>query len=101
MSKRLNRILNSQSAIIGNNVDTRGFRAGKTFAEIDSVYRAGKGVCAICSQPRGARNLSLDHDHATGRLRGVLCHKCNVGLGHFNDDVSLMAQAIEYINKYK
>ncbi len=101
MNKRLNRILNMQSELLKNRVDIKGFRAGKTFSEIDAVYRAGNSVCAICGTPKGKRNLALDHDHKTGKLRGVLCHRCNVGLGHFDDDMSRLAQAIEYIKKFK
>lgn len=100
MSKRLNRILNMQESLLENGIETRGVRAGKTFAEVDAVYRAGNGVCGICGRRRGIRNHALDHCHTTGKLRGILCHKCNVGLGYFNDDPKLLAQAIEYLKKY-
>jgi hypothetical protein len=56
------------------------------------------GVCAICRThtPR----LCVDHSHDTGENRGLLCHKCNVGLGHFNDSIQLLADAISYLSKY-
>ena len=101
MSKRLNRILNSQDEILKNGVETRGARAGHSFAAVDAVYKSANGLCAICSKPRGKRNHALDHDHATGKLRGILCQRCNVGLGYFDDSVDLLRQAIDYLNKYK
>lgn len=64
------------------------------------------GVCAICSQPetrimRGkVMPLSVDHDHATGKIRDLLCGRCNSGLGHFADDPSLMIKAIGYVRRH-
>jgi hypothetical protein len=59
-------------------------------------------VCAICGIDKagGRGDFHADHDHKTSKPRGVLCHKCNVGLGHFNDDIEIMQIAIEYIKKY-
>jgi hypothetical protein len=57
------------------------------------------GVCAICrgdSNPSG-HMLSVDHDHSTGMIRGLLCKKCNTGIGNLNDDPRLIARALEYL----
>lgn len=55
------------------------------------------GRCAICrSRPRGTR-LSVDHDHKTGEIRGLLCKNCNQGLGHFRDDPVRLKEAVKYL----
>ena len=46
------------------------------------------------------RLLSVDHHHATGQMRGLLCNHCNVGLGNFKEDVSYLEAAIEYLKKH-
>lgn len=56
-------------------------------------FRQGK-VCAICG---GVDRLCVDHDHATGEIRGVLCLNCNNGLGRFKDDPELLRKAIRYL----
>lgn len=52
--------------------------------------------CLICST-EFIKTPALDHDHKTGRLRGVLCHKCNSGIGFFKDDPVLIQKAIDYL----
>lgn len=57
--------------------------------------------CAICEEvPTGKGNMStlrVDHDHVTGQIRGLLCHKCNVGLGAFRDNRLLVTKAALYL----
>ena len=57
------------------------------------------GVCAICQLPPGPRRFAVDHDHVTGRTRGLLCLKCNTGLGQFNDSPALLASAMRYLGR--
>lgn len=60
--------------------------------------------CAICrtSQWGGRHNLPhTDHDHTTGKVRGLLCHRCNHGLGYFGDDPALLEAAIKYLKGAK
>lgn len=60
------------------------------------------GVCAICQSPENGRyaHLSVDHDHDTGKIRGLLCNNCNRGIGLLKDDPKILEQAKEYIEKY-
>jgi hypothetical protein len=53
-----------------------------------------RGVCKICG---AERPLTRDHNHATGRIRGVICAECNFGLGKFRDDPGLLRQAATYL----
>lgn len=61
-------------------------------------------VCAICEQPETAVirgkviAMPVDHDHTTGKARGLLCTRCNRGLGLFRDNVSILQSAISYLN---
>lgn len=66
-----------------------------------------EGKCAICksNSPNSERiesgKLFIDHCHDTQKVRGLLCAKCNFGIGYLNDDVNLLQSAIEYINSSK
>lgn len=56
------------------------------------------GRCDICHrEPNGRGSLHLDHCHATGKLRGQLCHNCNVALGHLQDDPVRIRAAATYV----
>lgn len=61
------------------------------------------GVCAICSADtpgsKGLKRLFIDHCHASGIVRGLLCHHCNAGIGHFKDDPGVLKKAIVYLQK--
>ena len=73
---------------------------GVTPEHVDALLAAQGEVCAICRKPgRDSRGFRphVDHDHATGVVRGVLCNLCNQGLGAFRDDTALLAAAIEYL----
>lgn len=62
-------------------------RYGVTVEEYAEILRSQDGVCAICHQPCSTgKSLAVDHDHETGRVRGLLCRRCNRGIGHFNLD---------------
>lgn len=54
-------------------------------------------VCAICGISFDDASLHVDHDHKTGNIRGLLCSRCNQGLGFFKDDPALVANASKYL----
>ena len=62
----------------------------------DDLLMKQNGSCAICGSKNGARSLAIDHDHATSKVRGLLCVSCNRGIGCFYDDVGLLRKAIAY-----
>src|SRR5207249_694982 len=55
----------------------RAAQLGVTDAEYDRLLAAQGGGCAICGNPPKTRRLHVDHDHKTGEVRGLLCHRCN------------------------
>lgn len=76
-------------------------RYGITEAQRDEMFAAQGSQCAICSSPDpigGNGKWHVDHCHNTGRVRGVLCPSCNIGLGKFRDSPTFLSKAIEYLN---
>lgn len=80
---------------------------GITPEEYYSMLDNQNGRCKICgsksnnSERCESGKLFIDHCHTTGEVRGLLCHKCNHGLGQFNDDTDRLQKAIEYLNQFK
>jgi len=79
---------------------------GMTVEEYDELLARQGGACATCRQPppdrpRRPRDplvfFPVDHDHRTGRVRGLLCFRCNTVLGQVDDDVELLQSLIEYL----
>lgn len=71
---------------------------GITLAEFEALNQKQNGLCGICHKTCSKNKiLSVDHCHKTGRVRGLLCSKCNKGLGLFNDDFSLLIRAANHI----
>ena len=76
-------------------------RFGLTELEFLSVLEVQNSRCAICfSKSKTNRKLSVDPDHSTGKVRGLLCDTCNRGLGFFQDNVSLLLSAIKYLKNH-
>jgi hypothetical protein len=70
---------------------------GIPLAEYERLRARQHNACAICGRaPDGA--LRVDHDHRTGRVRGLLCNKCNIGLGLLGDDRESLTRAIAYLD---
>lgn len=71
-------------------------RYGIGAAEVAAMIERQGGVCAICLEKPAAH---VDHNHRTGKVRGVLCFGCNGGLGQFQDNAESMRRAIEYVQR--
>lgn len=56
--------------------------------------------CAICGEKCEETKIFADHDHITGKPRGLLCNRCNIGCGVFRDNVEYMKKAIAYLEKW-
>ncbi len=62
------------------------------------MWEEQDGKCAICEKPfNKPSNACVDHNHKTGEIRGLLCNRCNYGLGFFNDNQKLIIRAIKYL----
>ena len=64
--------------------------------DYDAMLASQHGACAICNRKPGKR-LAVDHCHVTGKVRGLLCAKCNSGLAFFQDNPDYILAAIEYL----
>jgi hypothetical protein len=80
-------------------------RAGMIFAPgqtVASMLEQQAGLCAICKMQLPIGKLRhVDHCHVSGRVRGLLCHKCNVGLGMFSDNAEKVAAALRYLKDFE
>lgn len=85
------------------NIAKRCRLRGITPAEYDQMLAAQGGRCAICrrapDENERGRRLAIDHCHDTGRVRGLLCTLCNVGIGALGDDAERLAAAISYLTE--
>lgn len=78
-------------------------RYNMSLEDFNSLLGAQNGLCAICGHPETSRyrRLSVDHDHNTGKIRGLLCSGCNSGLGRFKDDPARVERALLYLTKHQ
>lgn len=79
-------------------------RYGLTLETWEEILAEQGGVCAICRQEpsrtgQNTQRLQVDHCHSTGRVRGLLCLRCNSLLGHARDDQTILAAAIIYLRR--
>lgn len=77
---------------------------GLTLADYEEMLAGQGGVCAICGtdDPGGRHGrFNIDHDHASGEVRGLLCTSCNHGLGKFQDSPDLLEEAAAYLRDWE
>jgi hypothetical protein len=71
---------------------------GITADDVDALLAGQGGKCAICGdEPARAEGWHVDHDHETGRIRGVLCQRCNHGIGLLDEDPARLRVAADYL----
>lgn len=97
-ARRASRKRNYQRNHVRYARETNGFDPNFSKDDFDSLMEAQGGVCAICgAPPKPNRRLSIDHDHDTAKVRGLLCTACNWALGRFRDDPVRFDRAAEYL----
>ena len=77
-------------------------RYNMTTAEFDVLFESQGCCCACCKTIvlKGNKGWCVDHDHVTGKVRGILCGLCNTGLGALGDDVAGILKALEYLKRH-
>lgn len=79
-----------------------GYRIRRLYGITQEIYwkmvADQKGLCAVCRQSNG-KKLDIDHDHKTGKVRGLLCGNCNRALGLFKDNPEFIKNAQYYLNE--
>lgn len=82
-------------------------RYNLTQEEYDLLLKNQNNTCAICdtkenvSKKGSIFSLGVDHNHVSGKNRGLLCHRCNSGIGHLKDSILLLKKAIKYLSFYE
>ena len=78
-------------------------RYGITIEEYNRLLKKQRGRCAICklSEDEHTNSLAVDHCHSTGNIRGLLCARCNTGIGMLKDNIEVLKSAITYLENAK
>ncbi len=74
---------------------------GITLKEYNKLLLKQGGVCAICRNKGNGKALSVDHNHQTGKIRGLICSSCNLTLGYAKENVDRLENCIKYLNFYR
>jgi hypothetical protein len=74
---------------------------GLTIGDLARMLSDQRFRCGVCENPIDEVTRHVDHDHRSGKIRGLLCHGCNVSLGHFDDSIETLEKAIAYLRRYR
>lgn len=75
-------------------------RYGITSEEWNALFLAQDCKCAVCKKPNiDIKRFHTDHDHQTGKVRGILCYHCNTLLGYAKDKIEILKEAVKYLEK--
>jgi hypothetical protein len=92
--ERQNSYAGTPSRKISNRKSHLKRKYGLTLEAFDELLASQGGGCAICGRPDAD---NVDHDHTTGRVRGILCFNCNIAIGQVEDDEDRLAAAMAYV----
>lgn len=76
-------------------------KLGISVDSYDKLVVEQNNKCAICGKEGNPKRLCADHNHKTGKIRGLLCSHCNVGLGYLKDNIEYLKSAIEYLSIFQ
>ena len=65
------------------------------------MYKSQNGLCLICKIDLTHRKVNIDHCHKTGKVRGLLCVNCNLGIGNLREDPCILYSAFRYLNDFR
>ncbi len=94
-----------------NKMKARGYNLkrfwGITLDEYLQMLESQGGICAICRNPETTKTkatgttwtLAVDHSHLTGKIRGLLCSRCNQGIGNFRENPEFLLSAVDYLKR--
>ena len=76
-------------------------RYGLSVEQKQELINKQDSKCAICTNDlKDTHDVCVDHNHVTGAIRGILCRKCNLGIGHLKDSIEILKSAQKYLQKY-
>lgn len=75
-------------------------RHGISVETYEDMFKQQGGVCAICGHKPDKRSLAVDHDHDSGKIRALLCNRCNLCLGYLQDDSHLIRDLASYLDSH-
>jgi len=78
-------------------------RFGITLDQFNEMYKKQEGKCLICGVNESilGHRLAVDHCHTTGKIRGLLCKSCNMGIGNLKENIDNLQNAIKYLESFK
>ncbi len=71
------------------------------YKEYNNILKKQKNLCGICKEKPKTKKFAVDHCHYTNKIRGLLCTRCNLGIGCFQDNCENLKKAIAYLELYK
>ena len=76
-------------------------RRGITVNQLLTMYADQEGLCLICDRKFPLKMLVVDHDHSSNKVRGLLCNKCNSGIGLFGENLNFLNGALKYVSSFQ